>query len=202
MGGSLVVSDRRGARRAVPQEETGPTASTSNLGENPHHHHKSLQQLRTIHRKASLHVRTLIFLWLQVLRLPRPRPIQLSSHDDGDVVVLLLRPDGVHHWRKAHIHQTHACFLEHLSASALLPRLPLSDTNCWCHIHQLSSLFGQFTALRGEKNQGIYLSRLLLGKLLKWLRLCLPYTKLRSKNVSFCYLSPLLWFPLGKMTKS
>lgn len=53
-----------------------------------------------------------------------------------------------------------------------------------------------------KRNLGIYLSRPLLGKLLKWLRLCPPHTKLRSKNVSFCYLSPLIWFPFGKSTKS
>lgn len=85
--------------------------------------------------------RTLVFIWLQVLWLSWALPVQFSQHEYGDIVVLLLQSDGVQHWRKADINQTHPCFLQHLPASALLPRLPLNDINK-CHIHWKSSHSG------------------------------------------------------------
>lgn len=72
---------------------------------------------------------TFIFLWLQVLWLPWLLPVQVTLHNYGDVVVLLLHSDRVHHRCKADIIQTHACFLQHLSVCTFLPCLPFKAKN-------------------------------------------------------------------------
>lgn len=90
---------------------------------------------------------TLIFCWLQVLWLSGALPVQVSQHEYGDIVVLLLQSDAVQHWRKADTNQTHPCFLQHLSASALLPRLPLNDISVTSTGSHHIQGFHQFTCL-------------------------------------------------------
>lgn len=134
---NLVVSNRQVARKADPQEETGPTVSMSNLRGN--HTHFSVKSCSMVPNwKSILILNTFIFLWLQVFWLSWLLPVQVTLHYNGDIVVRLLQLDRVHHRCKADVHQTHACFLQHLPVCASLPRLPFKAKPEMYHMHRKS----------------------------------------------------------------
>lgn len=133
MDGNLAVSHRPAGRRAAPQEETPPSVSMSSLWKKRTKLSSAqmnedvffpLQLSNSISTSG-----TFVLLWLHVLRLSWPPPVQLSLHEYGNVVVLLLQFDGVHHWSKADVHQMDSSLLQHFSVSTFLPGLPFREIN-------------------------------------------------------------------------